>query len=141
MDDAAKRWGAAEHPSAARPRWLRRFYACVGWLCVGIGIAGLFLPFMPGTVFLIAAAACFARSSPRFEAWLIGHPRLGPAVQAWRAERAIPRGAKWLACASLVVSFAVLLLAAAPLLVVLGTGVLLALVAGWIVSRPEPRKP
>ena len=39
----------------------------LGWLFILVGIAGLFLPLVPGTLFLILAAACFARSSPRFE--------------------------------------------------------------------------
>ena len=44
------------------------------------------------------SAACFARSSPRLEAWLLNHPRFGPALCAWREERAIPRRAKIAAC-------------------------------------------
>ena len=54
--------------------WRRHLYFAAGWVLTAIGVIGLVLPLMPGTIFLIAAAWCFSRSSPRFEAWLIGHP-------------------------------------------------------------------
>ena len=50
----------------AKPQPVRccvRSYFAAGMLLVGIGIAGYFLPVLPGTIFLILAAACFARSS------------------------------------------------------------------------------
>lgn len=54
--------------------------AC-GTLCVVLGVIGIFLPLMPTTVFLLLAAACYARSSERFHRRLIEHPFLGSYVR------------------------------------------------------------
>src|SRR5690606_41134853 len=58
---------------------------------VGLALAGTVLPLLPTTPFLLVAAWAFARSSPRLDAWLHAHPRLGPPLAAWQARRAIPR--------------------------------------------------
>ncbi len=55
-----------------------------------MGVVGIFVPMLPTTPFLLLAAALFARSSPRLYDWLLGHPRLGPYIRAFREERAIP---------------------------------------------------
>ncbi len=74
---------------------------------VGLGFIGAFLPVLPTTPFLILAAACFARSSPRFESWLLAHPRFGPLLTEWRTRGAIPRKAKFAALAGMIVGFTI----------------------------------
>lgn len=51
-----------------------------GLALTGMAMLGALLPVMPSTVFALGAAACFARSSPRLERWLLHQPTLGPAV-------------------------------------------------------------
>jgi uncharacterized protein len=92
---------------------VRGFWICAGALSVALGIIGAFLPLMPTVPFLILAAFCFSRGSPRFEAWLLNHPHLGPPVRAWRENGAIPRRGKWAATIGLGGS-AILGLAFAP---------------------------
>ena len=58
-------------------------FAC-GTLCVVLGVIGIFLPLMPTTVFLLLAAACYARSSERFHRKLVEHKWLGPYIQQRR---------------------------------------------------------
>src|SRR5690554_5711697 len=51
-----------------------------GWVAVGVGGLGVVVPGLPTTGFLIIAASCFPRSSPRFEQWVLDLPRFGPMV-------------------------------------------------------------
>lgn len=79
----------------------------VGWLvaglaCVGLGGVGIVVPGLPTTVFFIAAAGCFSRSSPRLEAWVLGLRGIGPMVRDHRAGLGMPRRAKVLASACIV---------------------------------------
>ena len=53
----------------------------VGTLSVGLGVLGIFLPLLPTTVFLLLAAACYARSSDRFYLWLVNHRWLGTYIR------------------------------------------------------------
>lgn len=120
----------------ARSRLARAAYAVLGGMCVVVGVAGLVLPLVPGTVFLILAAACFARSSPRLEAWLLAHPRLGPPIAAWRAGGAIPRRAKAFILATMALSFGLLCLVG-PLVAIVASAVAMPLVALYILTRPN----
>ncbi len=72
----------------------RMIYGGLGWLAVSLAIAGVLLPGMPTTVFVIAASYCFSRSSPRFERWLRDHPWLGPPLRRFASGGGMPRSAK-----------------------------------------------
>lgn len=69
---------------------LRLLYILAGIGFVLLGIAGAFLPVLPTTPFMLLAAACFARASPRFYNWLLNNPLFGPTVLEWRRHRSIP---------------------------------------------------
>lgn len=131
-----------EEPSTMPPmRGLRGMWLALGFLCVGLGVVGAFLPLMPTTIFLILAASCFARSSPRFEAWLLDHPRFGPSLRAWRAEGAIPVRGKIAACAGITIGFILFYWCGRPSTwLAAGIAAMLAACALYIVTRPRPSK-
>ncbi|CAN7380544.1 YbaN family protein [Phenylobacterium sp. LjRoot164] len=120
----------------------RALYLVLGLGFTALGIAGAFLPLLPTTVFLILAAACFAKSSPRMEAWILNHKQFGPLVRDWRAHGAIPRKAKVLACTGMALGFAVFFLSVHPgLWLALAVAAALGACAAFVVSRPSGSRP
>ncbi|MGF1729561.1 YbaN family protein [Photobacterium kasasachensis] len=83
----------------------RAILLSVGWLCVVLGVLGIFLPLLPTTPFLLLASACFMRGSPRLSRWLHQHPHFGPVLQNWHDNRAVSRTVKRRANITIVLSF------------------------------------
>lgn len=106
---------------------------------VALGFIGALLPVMPTTIFLILAVACFARSSPRLERWLLDHPRYGTPLRLWREQGAISGKGKAFAGAGMAIGYALFLYGARPswplALIVAG---LFAASAAYVLSRPRP---
>lgn len=118
-------------------RAMRAAWFTLGWACVGLGLIGAVLPLLPTTVFLIAAAGCFARSSPAIADWLTTHPRLGPPIRDWRAHGVIRPRAKRAAVAAMAASLIAPLALGAALWVTAAQGAALAGVAAFILTRPS----
>ena len=109
-----------------------------GWLCVGMGVLGAFLPVLPTTIFLIMALWAFSRSSARLHRWLYSHPRLGRPLRAWQVHRVIPIPAKCLALSMMTASLLyVTFFVAEGWALPLGLALGLAAVAAFIVTRPH----
>jgi uncharacterized membrane protein YbaN (DUF454 family) len=118
----------------SRPLWLS-----LGLLLVVLGFIGALLPLMPTTIFLILAAACFARSSPRLETWLLTHRRFGPTLRAWREDGAIGPRAKMMACAGIAIGYLLFWSGVRPgLLLGLFVALPMAACAAFILTRPSP---
>jgi len=61
-----------------------------GTFFVGLGIAGIFIPILPTTPFLLLAAALYARSSKRFYNWLINNKIFGRYIRNYREGKGVP---------------------------------------------------
>jgi len=65
------------------------FFNFFGLFFVLLGVIGVFLPLLPTTPFLILAAICFSRGSPKFHRWLMNHPVLSPPILDWQQHHVI----------------------------------------------------
>lgn len=83
---------------------MRFVYGLLGFVFLGIGITGVLVPGMPGTVFLLVAVWFFFRSNERMYKWVLEHPRFGPTVRAYRAGYGIPRRIKVIAVTLMLIS-------------------------------------
>ena len=77
-----------------KSRAARVAYVLLGTLFVAIGVVGIFVPGLPTTVFLLMAAALYARSSERMYLWLLRNRFFGKYIQNWRKHHSIPRNTK-----------------------------------------------
>jgi hypothetical protein len=65
-----------------------------GHTFVGLGILGTMLPLLPTTIFLLLAAACYARSSPVFHHWLFHNRFFGPYLKNYKEKKGTPLSVK-----------------------------------------------
>lgn len=87
---------------------IRLMFLILGFLFLGLGILGVITPGLPTTVFILLAAACWARSSKRFYGWLLRHRIFGKMIIDWEERRAMPRFAKYIAWSMMLFSSAIL---------------------------------
>lgn len=71
----------------SKNKFKRGLYILIGFIMVGIGTLGIFLPVLPSTVFFLMAAYFFARSSERFYIWLHENRLFGQQLKNYREGR------------------------------------------------------
>jgi uncharacterized membrane protein YbaN (DUF454 family) len=81
--------GATIMKLGGRPGIKSRLYVAAGCIAVAVAVAGIPLPLLPTTPFLLLAAFCFARGSRRWHDWLVGHRVFGPYIAAFREKRGL----------------------------------------------------
>ncbi len=116
---------------------MRGLWLALGGLFLGLGLLGVVLPVLPTTPFLLLAAGCFAKSSPRLHQWLLGHPVFGPPIRNWEENGAISRKAKRLAVGSMAAVWGVSLLVGLPWSALIVQTVLIGIGAAFVLTRPD----
>lgn len=79
----------------------------IGWLAVVLGTLGVVLPVCRRRRLSCWRAWCFARSSPRFHAWLLYRSWFGSYLRFWQKHHAMPRGVKPRAILLILLTFAI----------------------------------
>ena len=74
---------------------MKPIYAILGFIFLGIGITGIIIPGMPGTVFLLIALFCFGKSSERLHDWFLQTQIYQDHLKSYHEARALSRKAKW----------------------------------------------
>lgn len=112
-----------------------------GMLSLGCGLAGIVLPLVPTTPFLLLAAFAFARSSPRLHGWLVGHARLGPMIRDWQDHGSISPRTKAISVAVMAATWIGSWLAGFGGVILTVQALALGPAAAFVLSRPSGPRP
>jgi uncharacterized membrane protein YbaN (DUF454 family) len=115
----------------------RLLFAMAGVLFVAVGTIGVILPLLPTTPFLLLAAYCFARSSPKLHDWLLNHRSFGPLISNWDQYGSIDRRSKCIAMIVILMTLGISVALGVPWWALASQIVVLAIVSTFILTRPE----
>ena len=108
----------------------------LGFLSLGMAYVGVIVPGIPFSVFLVFAAYCFAKSSPRMHAWIYNHKYFGPFLTNWVQKRVFPTKGKYAMVIVMSSSLAFLWFTTANIMAVAWSGSFMLLVALWAWRYP-----
>ena len=109
----------------------------LGWICVGLGFVGIFVPGIPTTIFLIIALWAFTKTSKKLRNWLLHHKRFGPILTNWQEHRVVPRRAKILMVTFMILSVILFHYSLQNLYLTAALIVILGFVARYVISLPS----
>ena len=117
---------------------VRPGFLVLAYVATAFGIAGVFLPLLPATPFLLVAVWSASRGSPRVHDWIYRQPRFARILNDWHEQGAVPLSAKCVASAMMVFSWLFMLLTGYGWVALLGLGVFFVCVGAFLWTRPNP---
>ena len=118
----------------------RGFYLALAYVSLALGLAGIVLPGLPTTPFVLLAAWAAARGSERLHRWMRAHAVFGKMIVDWENGGAVSRRAKWAASVTMAICAGVFFLTAPKLWMAAAGTTIMLMVAAWLWRRPEPRR-
>ena len=73
---------------------VRTLWFIAGTICVVLGAIGIVLPILPTTPFLLAAAACYYKSSERMHRWLLNNKWFGEYIRNYQEGKGLTKKTK-----------------------------------------------
>lgn len=128
---------AAEHPMPGPHA--RLGYLLLAYTATAFGIAGVFLPLLPTTPFLLVAVWAAPKGSQRVHDWIYDQPRFARLLDDWHQQRAVPFSAKWLATAMMFASLSFLVWREYHWGLVLGMSLFFICIGLFLWTRPNPK--
>jgi len=115
----------------------RYFWMCLGFISLGMAYLGVILPGLPYSPFVVFAAYCFAKSSPRLHNWIMTHRIFGPFLNNWNTKRVYPLKLKFFMLASMSTSLILMYTGGVPTRGIIYTAIFMACVAIWAWRYPS----
>ena len=112
------------------PKVKQFLWKVLGFLSLGMAYVGLITPGIPYSIFVVSAAYCFAKGSPKMHAWLYNHKIFGPFLTNWNTKRVFPTKMKFFMLSMMTTSL-IIMSFTVPVKGVVYTGMFMLLVAVW----------
>jgi uncharacterized membrane protein YbaN (DUF454 family) len=111
---------------------VKRFlWKILGFVSLGMAYVGLITPGIPYSCFVVFAAYCFAKGSPKMHAWLYNHKIFGPFLTNWGEKRVFPNRMKYFMLAMMSSSLCIMYFTNVPQRGIIYTGIFMFFVAVW----------
>lgn len=111
---------------------MKRFlWKCLGFLSLGMAYVGLVTPGLPYSIFVVFAAYCFGKGSPRMHKWIYSHKLFGPFLTNWNEKRVFPLKMKFFMLAMMSSSLIIMFFTGVKTIGIISTACFMALVAIW----------
>ena len=113
------------------------FWKILGFCSLGMAYVGVVTPGIPYSPFVVFAAYCFAKGSPKMHAWLYNHKLFGPFLTNWGEKRVFPLKMKYFMLVMMSSSLLIMYFTGVPLRGIYFTGAFMAFVAIWAWRYPS----
>ncbi len=113
------------------------FWKILGFISLGFAYIGVVTPGVPYSPFIVFAAYCFAKGSPKMHAWLYNHKLFGPFLTNWGEKRVFPQKMKYFMLGMMSLSLVLMYTGGVKTIGIISTAVFMALVAIWAWRYPS----
>jgi uncharacterized membrane protein YbaN (DUF454 family) len=116
---------------------IKFLWKMLGFASLGMAYIGVITPGIPYSPFVVFAAYCFAKGSPKMHAWLYNHKLFGPFLTNWGQKRVFPLKMKYFMLGMMSLSLVLMYTGNVPARGIIYTAIFMACVAIWAWRYPS----